>query len=364
VDKAFEVKQSLPVFLAFAVGSLFMVWRLAEKGWEPAALAEIGAVTAEGAIVNSSGYDGQFAFFIAMDPNPANLMDKLDVPSYRYQRILYPVIARLVGLGNPDLIAWSLLVVNLLAHGVGTWAVARLLGEHAIYAAAYALWVGLIAPIGLDLTEPLAYMLVALSWLARRNERPYLSGGLLTLAFFAKETTLVFALAFLLQDLFVLRNRESAASILAGLGAFAVFQAWLFFSFGEIGIGSGGAMSTPFELFPFWGLLRIGLVSMPALALFAVIFGPTIVIPAIWGISRGLRQWKDRRFTADGLALALNGVAVAFLPFSTFREPLGLVRFADGLVLALLVFSAAENRLRPLRYALFWSALLVMLVSR
>jgi hypothetical protein len=60
----------------------------------------------------------------------------------------------------------------------------------------------------------------------------------------------------------------------------------------------------------------------------------------------------------------LNGAVIAFLPFSTFREPLGLVRIADGLVLAVLVFSASEDRLRPLRFALFWSAMLVMLISR
>lgn len=358
------MKRALPVILALVVSSIFMLWRLAEKGWEPAALAEIGEVYARGEIEESPGYDGQFAYFIAIDPHPDRLADKLDVPAYRYQRILYPMLARLAGLGNPDWIAWSLLAINLLAHGVGTWAVARLLGEHAIYAAAYGLWVGLIASIGLDLTEPLAYMLLALSWLVRRSERPYLAGGLLGLAFFAKETTIIFAVAFLFQDLLVKKDRKSAAAILTAMGAFALFQAWLFLRFGEIGLGSGGAMSTPFELLPFWGLLRIGQVSMPALGLFVLIFGPTIVIPAIWAIWRGVQQWKHQTFTEEGLALALSGAAIAFLPFSTFREPLGLVRIADGLVLAVLVFSASEERLRPLRFALFWSAMLVMLISR
>ena len=57
-------------------------------------------------------------------------------------------------------------------------------------------------------------------------------------------------------------------------------------------------------------------------------------------------------------------MAVMILPFSTFREPLGLVRFASGLVLAVILFSASQRLLRPLRYGLFWSALLAILLAQ
>jgi hypothetical protein len=62
------------------------------------------------------------------------------------------------------------------------------------------------------------------------------------------------------------------------------------------------------------------------------------------------------------------------LPFSTFREPLGLVRAADGLVLAVMLYSSGQyaaaqpgNRkrwLRPVRLALFWIPLLAILLNR
>lgn len=358
------MKKGLPAILAVAVGSLFVLWRLAESEWDPAALAEIGAAYSQGDTQGSPGYDGQFAYFIALDPTPESLEHKLDVPAYRYQRILYPLLARLTALGNPEWIPWTLLIVNVLAHGVGTWGVTHLLGEHGIYAVAYGLWVGLIAPIGLDLNEPLAYMLVVLGWLARRNGRSYLAGGLLGLAFFAKETTIIFALAFLVHDLLIGKKLKSAMAIVAALGAFLVFQIWLFTQFGQFGVGSGGELSTPFEILPFWGLLRIGQVSMLALGAFLIVFGPTIVFPAVWGIAQGIAQWRDRRLTEHGLVLALHGAAIAFLPSSTFREPLGILRFADGMMLAVLVFASCEDKLRPLRYALFWIALLVWLLIR
>jgi hypothetical protein len=63
-------------------------------------------------------------------------------------------------------------------------------------------------------------------------------------------------------------------------------------------------------------------------------------------------------------ALLLSGLGILFIPFSTFREPLGLVRAADGLVLAVLAFASASNSRRALNYSLFWAAMLVMLVRR
>jgi hypothetical protein len=44
------------------------------------------------------------------------------------------------------------------------------------------------------------------------------------------------------------RTRRRRLSIVIGLAAFLVWQAWLWRTFGEPGIGSGGAMSTGFEL--------------------------------------------------------------------------------------------------------------------
>ncbi len=111
------------------------------------------------------------------------------------------------------------------------------------------------------------------------------------------------------------------------------------------------------------GLLRIGFVSLPVLVLFVVIFGPTIVIPTIWGIWRSIRALLLERVNAEAWALLLNGVAIVFLPFSTFREPLGLLRFSAGLVLAVLLFAVHHKLRRPLNFSLFWIPLLAVLLN-
>jgi hypothetical protein len=58
----------------------------------------------------------------------------------------------------------------------------------------------------------------------------------------------------------------------------------------------------------------------------------------------------------------LNAGVIVFLPFSTFREPFGLVRLATGLVLAVILFASTYGIRRVLNYSLFWSAYLIMLV--
>src|SRR5688572_27182391 len=65
------------------------------------------------------GYDGQFTYYIALDPlNP--VPEHFDVRAYRYQRILHPILARLLSLGQEPFIAWAMLAINLVMLAVGT----------------------------------------------------------------------------------------------------------------------------------------------------------------------------------------------------------------------------------------------------
>ena len=51
-------------------------------------------------LTGKAGYDGQFNYAIAADPLHAS--PALDVPAYRYQRILYPLLVRALALGQED----------------------------------------------------------------------------------------------------------------------------------------------------------------------------------------------------------------------------------------------------------------------
>ena len=74
-------------------------------------------------------------------------------------------------------------------------------------------------------------------------------------------------------------------------------------------------------------------------------------------------QARDRA-SCEAWALGLNALAILFLPFSTFREPLGLVRFATGLVLGVILLCGREGTPRPLRLGYFWVAMLAILLNR
>ncbi|MEO0562413.1 MAG: hypothetical protein AAF125_09875, partial [Chloroflexota bacterium] len=60
-----------------------LVWVTLGERAEPLGIPET-------AIYHAEGYDGQFTYFIARDP--AGAAPLIDVPAYRYQRILLPAL--------------------------------------------------------------------------------------------------------------------------------------------------------------------------------------------------------------------------------------------------------------------------------
>jgi hypothetical protein len=316
------------------------------------------------------GYDGQFTYFIATDPSPAAVITQVqtiraDVPAYRYQRILLPLLARLLGLGQPTLIVWAIPLINLIAQCMGVALVEVLLVELGIsrwYAMVYGLFPGLAVAVQIDLTEPLAYMLVALGYYLHWRDRPWLSALCFGLSLFAKETTLLFLAAQLAYSLFARDwRRVLALGLLAGL-PFVVWQVVLKLIFGSFGLGSGGYLGTPFEIIPFNGIWQIlpakGLV---VLVVFLLFLGPWVMFPSIWGIIASVRQLWLRNWHPYVWALAANAAIIPFTPFSTFREPVAMLRFCVGLMLATLLFAGLLKITRALNYSWFWLAMLVFL---
>src|ERR1700716_1997885 len=71
---------------------------------------------------NAGAYDSQFFYYLALDP--VNARYYMDANTYRYTRILYPMVARALGLGQPGLIPYTLILVNWLALAGGATALA------------------------------------------------------------------------------------------------------------------------------------------------------------------------------------------------------------------------------------------------
>jgi hypothetical protein len=296
------------------------------------------------------------------------------VPSYRYQRILYPILAWALALGQPRVVPWTLIAVNLAALVGGTYFTERLLaarGASRWYALVYGLYGGLVAGLRLDLTEPLAYGLVQAglwAWEAqgatgKRQEVENLGFVIFALAVLAKETALVAVAGLLLYLTLERRWREAVRlGLIVGL-PFAAWQGVLWAWLGAPGVGAGGAMATSFEIVPFMGLWRVAAASRPVFWLLLTIEGPLFVLPTVWALVASARDlWRGRRH-AWVMVLLLQALTMLFLPFSTWREPLAMARLAAGLVAATLLYGALRRSRRVLTFSFCWLATFALLVN-
>jgi len=342
-----------PALITFLVLGLVVAWVIISSGSDPLALARLGTQYSHNDPNGTQGYDGQFVYYIARDLRPDGAATHLDVPAYRYQRILMPLLARLLCFGNLEILPWTLAAIGIVAHSLGTWGLAAMLKNWGInpwYALVYGLWAGFVLAVRLDLPEPLAYGLVVAALLAASKEKQGTAWILYGLALFAKEVTLLFVAA---QGLIYLWRRQWRSALGLGLLTllpFGLFQLWLWHTFGALGLGSGGDMTTPFEWIPLMGLFRIGAYSPTLLIASLVVFGPFLLAPVFWGLwVVGVKVWQ-REIELIDLAFGLNTAIILFLPFSTFREPGGLLRFACGLVLSMILFAGRYRHQRVLRY--------------
>lgn len=355
-----------PALVTMSALCLMVFLVLANAGWNPIELARIGTRFSLGDPDGTQGYDGQFVYYIARDISPDSVASMLDVPAYRYQRILTPLLARILAFGESNLIVWVIPLLAITAHTLGTWAVAELMvtwGVSPWYALSYGLWVGFSLAVRLDLPEPLAYALVVGALLTHERHYPIITWILFGLAVFTKEVTILFVIAALLSYVLERKWRSIIGLIGLSLVPYFAFQLWIYLVFGEFGIGSGGAMATPFELIPFMGFIRIILASPIYGLAMLVVFGPTVILPAVWGIYLSAKKLNQRQTNMVVFSLLLNALAILVLPFSTFRETGGLLRFSCGLVLSVILFSGYYQIKRALNYSYLWLVLNVFLLK-
>ncbi len=342
-----------PALITFLVLGLIVALLILGANGDPLVLARLGTRFSQNDPDGTAGYDGQFVYYIARDWQPDKVSPHLDVPAYRYQRILMPLLARVLSFGNIKALPWVLAAIGIMAHSLGTWGVAYLLKAWHVnpwYALVYGLWAGFTLAVRLDLPEPLAYGLVVAAILAVSKDKHGLSWILYGLALFAKEVTFLFVAAQALVYLWRRQWRSAFGLGLTTLLPYGYFQFWLWRTFGALGLGTGGDMATPFEWIPLMGLWRIAVYSPKYLLASLVVFGPFVLVPAFWGLWVVGKKVSQGKIELVDIGFAMNALVILLLPFSTFREPGGLLRFACGLVLALLLFAGRYRYQRALRY--------------
>lgn len=145
----------------------------------------------------AGGFDGQFYYRLAVSPlSTSERVNgvQIDSPALRSQRILYPVLSRLVAFGDDDRIPLALVVVNVLAVGAVGWLGAVLaiqLGRAPAWGLLFAAYPGFVYTLAFDLTELLASSLV-LGGLVLVGRRRLLAAGIVfAAAALTRETNVV-----------------------------------------------------------------------------------------------------------------------------------------------------------------------------
>jgi hypothetical protein len=323
-----------------------------------------GSRFAEGLPTGTEGYDGQFVYYIARAPLDAASL--IDVPPYRYQRILYPLLARLLALGHTALIPWTLPLINLMALAAGTALVETMLVEQRTsrwYALTVGLYAGQLLSQRVDLPEPLAIALSLGGMLAFARQKLGTSALLFALAALTKETSLLFVAGYGVYLWLHTSQRQAIRFISLAAGPFVVYQIVLWLWLGSPGIGSGGAGASGFEIIPFAGLFRIAGVSWPAFALFSLIMLPMAVLPALWSLSATLRDILRGNDHPWVFALCANAAIIPFIPFSTYREPLAMLRLTIPLVACVVLYGGLRQSKRVLFYSRLWLVSNIILVK-
>lgn len=349
-------RRGIPTLLVTIIASLYVLAVLINAGGNPRAFVV---------------YDGHYFYQIAhrffenpkaVDQIPHDYPFRDDVPpAYRYQRILYPILARLFALGQPDLIPWMLIAVNLAAIALGTYMTERILVGMDVsqwYALAYGFYGGQFIALRSNMADPVAQAFVQVAILAWMKERRVWTGIAFALAALAKETALIFLVAYGLYYL-VKWNWRWLIALGAGALPYAAYQVALYFWLGDSGISSG----EPFIFVPFGGWLMAAQIHFGAFLLISLMVVPMSIIPTIAGLIISVRDLSQRLYHPFVFSLLLNALFLLFLPHLTFREASAVLRVTQGLMVSLLFYGALTKSDRLLNYSMLWIFTNVLLVK-
>ena len=317
--------------IAFLLSAGMFVRLLAENDWDPSLFVTFGedapAITEYGESVlgrevvvrPDGGHDGKFFFIQANDPwllDPRENIELVDRPTYRAQRMLYPVVASLGGVLDAGAIVWAMVVVNLCAMTAGSWAVARLaadLGGSPFWGLAFVANPGFISEQLIDGSGIVAA--AAAFWAIQMLNRGRWAAGpvLLAGAVLAREATLVVALGVAVWA-WRYDNRRRAVPVLV----VPVLAALLWAVYVRIRLDGGAVVPEVNEIgLPFAGLIAtfqyrsVDIVHMVAR-------GAIVLLFALY-----LRQW----FVQKGSLVAW--AFVGFVPLALLFSDLVWASYVD-----------------------------------
>jgi hypothetical protein len=331
-----------PAVIVAAFYGVVVMALLATHAWDPLFFATLGPQWERHDPELSKQADGIIYFDFATDPlGAATRWERV-----RMARILYPLVAHVLALGQVGLVGWSLLLVNLVAIVLGTGIVSRLLERRGVspwVALGYGGWCGLGLALLHGTAEPLGYLCALAGVTAQERGRPALAAAAFLGALLTRETLLLMVAPFL-----VLGRRESAGAArwVVPLSVVAAWAGWRGIVL-LVGIGATGPWGTMWRL-PLSGFRATRLLDLPATVVF-------LLVPAALVFGWAARELWRRPGDASLWAAALNALLVLWLPPKTAEILWHSGRLSTGLVAATLIaapLASANPRL--------WRALAIL----
>ena len=205
------------------------------------------------------GYDGQMFLTIALDPalKHEGTIAALDNPMYRYRRIGYPILGYLLGFGKPNLIPYSMVLINVLCIIILFLIVTKLRDKDYLIGndiksspflmlAIPGIWVSL----SLSTSDLLGTTLLATSLLLLNSRRDVLASLVLSGACLTREVYILTAISF---SLYMLIHRRKKASISFFLSTVPVV-CWYFYVNMHMQKGTFGLQEN-ISFIPFVGII-------------------------------------------------------------------------------------------------------------
>lgn len=311
------------------------------------------AQDAEVCVQDGTGYDGQFAYRIAVDPyeltgRSAGVV--LDSP-LRLQRITYPWLAHALAGGQDDAVPVTLVLVNLLAAGAlaaAGIALARRAGRSPLVGLLPVGFFGLVTTLGRDLTELVTAAALVGGIAAWRTDRRWLAALAFAAAALSRESAYLLVLAFAAGELLHTRAWRQVLPLAAlPTAAFVGWQTIAWVDTGQVPLlaSQGKNLVPPLtDLLPAaarWAeqasaLERQGLIDLGQLIVLA-----TVIIAAA-------RAAWQRRDQLDGITTAwvVSLLLVVSLSANVWKGPADFRTAAELWVLSCLLLLRSRLDLR------------------
>jgi hypothetical protein len=311
---------------------------LATHAWDPEFFATRGPQWLRHYPTMQRPSDG--LIFYELASHPAEAVQHLR--AYRVNRILYPMLAWLLALGQPGLVAWTLVLVNWAAIALGTELMHRLLerrGASPWNALAYGAWVGLGLALLHDTAEPTTYLAALLGiWLLDRG-RPVLASTAFLASLLGRETALLLSGPYLLT---VAGNKRGAGRWLPAAVVLGLWLTWL----ATMGLWLGRPQPAPGVLgLPFLGYRATRGTDLPVTVVH-------LLLPAVIVIVYAARRLASAPTRPELWAALANGMLVIALGTPNAALLWHSGRVATGLVVATLLAVPLGRGSPPLGRAL------------